>query len=148
MSKHTTHQERASGTQPVKDVFQVYQRNFGKYLNEIEKAVPENFRTVSHYQISFLEAWKNAVGAVLDVQRKIAQQAQINTQVPQAGSKAIDQATQGFINGNIFQDQIVNAFLDTTEKNVKSFNEYAEAYTEFQNNLIESWFSSFKNVRN
>ena len=148
MSKQTPHQVKANVTYPGKDIFQVYQRNFGKYFTEIEKTVPQNFRSVSSYQITFLDAWKNAVETVLDVQRKYAQKAQINTQIPEPASKAFDKAIDGLIQSRTIQDQFVNATLDATEKNIKSFYESAEDFAEFQNNLIESWFTSFKNVKN
>ncbi len=148
MSKQTTHQVKANVSYPGKDIFQVYQKNFGKYFTEIEKTVPQNFRSVSSYQITFLDAWKNAVEAVLDVQRKYAQKAQINTQIPEPAGKAFDNVIDGLIKAQIIQDQFVNATLDATEKNVKSFYESAEEFADFQNNLIESWFTTFKNVKN
>jgi len=67
MSKQTTQQGR--------DIFQVYERNFSKYFSEAEKAVPQYFQSVIGYQNqkSFLNTWKNAVDASIDVQRKYAQ---------------------------------------------------------------------------
>jgi hypothetical protein len=103
---------------------------------------------VSSFQITFLETWKNTVDAVLDAQKKYAQKAQLDTQVPQAASRAIDRAVDGLIKAQLIQDQFVNAAIEATEKNVKSFYESVEEFAEFQNNLIESCFTSFKNVKN
>ena len=147
MSKQTP-QVKTNVSYPGKDIFQVYQKNFGKYFTEIEKSVPQNFRSVSSYQITFLDTWKNAVETALDIQRRYTQKAQINTQIPEPASKAFDKATDGLINAQTIQDQFVNATIDATEKGVKSFYESAEEFAEFQNNLIESWFTTFKNVKN
>ena len=140
MSKQTTHQG--------KDIFQVYQKNFGKYFTEAEKTVPQYFQSVLNYQKTFLDTWKDTLDAVLGVQRKYTQKAQINTQIPEASSKAIDKSTDGLIKVGLIQDQFVNAILDVTEENVKAFHESAEAFADFNNNLIESWFTAFKNTRN
>ncbi len=148
MSKQTTQHGYSNASQPAKDIFQIYQKNFGKYFSEVEKAVPQNFRSVSSCQITFLETWKNTVDAVLDAQKKYAQKAQIDTQVPQATGRAIDRAIDGLIKAQLIQDQFVNAAIEATEKNVKSFYESAEEFAEFQNNLVESYFTSFKNVKN
>jgi len=148
MSKQTTQHGYSNASQQAKDIFQIYQKNFGKYFNEVEKAVPQNFRSVSSCQITFLETWKNTVDAVLETQKKYAQKAQLDTQVPQAASRAIDRAVDGLIKAQLVQDQFVNAAIEATEKNVKSFYESAEEFAEFQNNLIESCFTSFKNVKN
>ena len=121
MSKQTTQHVSSSTSQQDKDIFQIYQKNFGKYFTEIEKAVPQNFRSVSSYQITFLETWKNTVDAVLDAQKKYAHKAQINTQVPQATGRAMDRAIDGLIKAQLIQDQFVNATIEATEKNVKSF---------------------------
>ena len=140
MSKQTTHQGR--------DVFEVYQKNFAKYFSEAEKAVPNYFQSVIGYQKSFLSTWRNAVDAALDVQRKYAQKAQINTQIPTVSTKAADKATDGIIKVGQIQEQYANAALDVTEENVKSFYESAEAFADFYTKSIETWFTSFKNVRN
>ena len=42
------------------------------------------------------------------------------------------------IKAQLIQDQFVNAAIEATEKNVKSFYESVEEFAEFQNNLIES----------
>jgi len=141
MSTQANHQERANTS---KDIFEVSKKNFEKYVSEVEKTVPQYFQTMSNYQKTFLDTWKNTFEAVLDVQRKYAQKAQINIDLPEAASKSIEQATNELIKARLVQGQIVNATLDATEKNVKLFNESAEAFAEFQNNLIESWFTTFK----
>ena len=140
MSKQTTHQ--------IADVYQVYQKNFGKYISEAEKSVPQYFQSVINYQKTFLNTWRNTVEAVFNVQRKYSQKAQINTQIPEASTKAIDKATDRLIKVGQIQEQYVNAALDVTEENVKSFYESAEAFADFYNNIVESWFTSFKNIRN
>ena len=140
MSKQTTHQ--------VGDIYQVCQKNYGKYFSEAEKSVPKYFQSVINYQKTFLNTWRNTVEAVFDVQRKYSQKAQINTQIPEASIKAIDKATDGLIKVGQIQEQYVNAALDVTEENVKSFYESAEAFADFYNNIVESWFTSFKNIRN
>jgi hypothetical protein len=140
MSKQTTQQGR--------DIFEVYQKNFARYFSEAEKTVPQYFQSVIGYQKSFLNTWRNAVDAAIDVQRKYAQKAQINTQIPTVSTKAADKATDGIIKVSQIQEQYSNAILDVTEENVKSFYESAEAFADFYTNSIETWFTSFKNVRN
>ena len=140
MSKQTTHQ--------IGDIYQVFQKNFGKYFSEAEKSVPQYFQSVINYQKTYLDTWRNTVEAVFDVQRKYSQKAQINTQIPAASTNAIDKATDGLIKVGRIQEQYLNAAFAVTEQNVKSFYESAEAYAEFYNHTVESWFTTFKNVRN
>ena len=140
MSKQTIQQGR--------DIFEVYQKNFGKYFSEAEKSVPQYFQSVIGYQKSFLSTWKNAVDAAFDVQRKYTQKAQINTQIPSVTTKTADKATDDIIKVGQIQEQYANAILDVTEENVRSFYESAEAFADFYTKSIETWFSSFKNVRN
>ena len=140
MSKQTTHQ--------VGDIYQVCQKNFGKYFSEAEKSVPQYFQSVINYQKTYLDTWRNTVETVFDVQRKYSQKAQINTQIPAASTKAIDNTNDGLIKVGRIQEQYINAAFAVTEENVKSFYESAQAFAEFYNNIVESWFTTFKNVRN
>ena len=140
MSKQTTHQ--------VGDIYQVCQKNYGKYFSEAEKSVPKYFQSVINYQKTLLNTWRNTVETAFDVQRKYSQKAQINSQIPEASTKAIDKAIDGLIKVGQIQEQYINATLDVSEENVKSFYESAEAFADFYNNIVESWFTSFKNVRN
>ncbi len=43
---------------------------------------------------------------------------------------------------------IVDAFIDTTEKTVKFYDDSINAFVQFNTNQIESWFATFKNVKN
>ncbi|MGI0064274.1 MAG: hypothetical protein ACREAL_05320, partial [Nitrosopumilaceae archaeon] len=70
------------------------------------------------------------------------------TQIPEASTKAIDKATDRLIKVGQIQEQYAKAALDVTEENIKSFYESAETFADFYNNIVESWFTSFKNVRN
>ena len=135
-------------TQQGKDIFQVYERNFGKYFSEAEKAVPQYFQSVIVFQKTILDTWKNAVDAAIGVQRKYAQKAQIHTQIPSVTTKTADKTTDSLIKVGQIQEQYASAILNVTDENVKSFYESAEAFADFYTKSIESWFTSFKNVRN
>ena len=59
MSKQTTHQ--------VGDIYQVCQKNFGKYFSEAEKSVPQYFQSVINYQKTFLNTWRNKKKNVIEL---------------------------------------------------------------------------------
>ena len=42
----------------------------------------------------------------------------------------------------------VDTVIDTTEKSVKFFDDSIHAFAQFNTNQIETWFSTFKNVKN
>jgi len=88
---------------------------------------------------------RNDLQTTLMVREK---KAQINTNLPNVTTKAADKATDGIIKVSQIQEEYANAALDVTEENVKSFYESAEAFADFYSKSIETWFSSFKNVRN
>jgi len=43
---------------------------------------------------------------------------------------------------------IVDTVIDTTEKTVKFYDDSFNAFVQFNTNQIESWFATFKNVKN
>ncbi len=43
---------------------------------------------------------------------------------------------------------IADTIIDTTEKTVKFYDDSFNAFVQFNTNQIESWFVTFKNVKN
>jgi len=43
---------------------------------------------------------------------------------------------------------IADTIIDTTEKTVKFYDDSFNAFVQFNTNQIESWFATFKNVKN
>nr|AFD03300.1 hypothetical protein [uncultured archaeon W4-93a] len=43
---------------------------------------------------------------------------------------------------------IADTVIDTTEKTVKFYDDSFNAFVQFNTNQIESWFATFKNVKN
>ena len=66
MSKQQTRQVKAFVPYLGKDISQVYKRNVDRYFAEIEKTMPQYIQSMSNYQKTFFDTWKNTVDAVYE----------------------------------------------------------------------------------
>jgi len=146
MSKHSTSQE--TGYTHGRDSYKVFSENFGKYISEVERELPQYFQSVSNFQQEFLNTWKNTVESAMAVQREFATKAGIKTDVPDAALKIVQDATEEFVKARSVQNKIAIASIESARENVKTFNNSATAFTELNKNLVQSWISTFNPTRN
>jgi len=143
MSKQTT---QTATTQ--RNIYQVYTENFGKYIAEIEREVPQYFQAVSSFQQEFINTWKNSVESAIAVQKEYATKAGINYDIPAAALTAVQDTAEQATKARSVQNQIAIATIDAAKKNIKTVNDSANAFTELNKNLVQSWLNIFTPTRN
>ena len=134
--------------QESKEIYTVYKQNIDKYFDEVEKAAPQYLQSITNLQQEYLASWKNAIESAISLQQEFANKAGINTNVPSAVLKLINDTTEELIKARTVQNKIVLAAIDTTRQNVKTFNDNAKAFAELNEKLLQSWISACTPTRN
>ena len=134
--------------QESKEIYTVYKQNIDKYFDEVEKAAPQYLQSITNLQQEYLASWKNAIESAISLQQEFANKAGINTNVPPAVLKLINDTTEELIKARTVQNKIVLAAIDTTRQNVKTFNDNAKAFAELNEKLLQSWISACTPTRN
>ncbi len=131
-----------------KDIYAVSKQNVERFFDGVEKATPKNLQSITNLQQEYLEAWKNAINSTITLQREYANRSGLNTNVPQASLKVINDTTEEAIKAFSVQNQIALAAIDATQQNVKTFNDNAKAFADLNKNILQSWISAFTQFRN
>jgi hypothetical protein len=135
-------------TPETKEIFAVYKQNIGKFFDDIEKSLPQYLQSITNLQQEFTEAWKNAFDSAISIQQEYATKSGLNTSVPSAYIKMINDATEEVIKARSVQNKIALATIDVARQNVKSFNDSAKAFAELNQNMLQSWISAWTPTRN
>ena len=134
--------------QESKEIYTVFKQNVDKYFDVVEKTTPQYLQSITNLQQEYTAAWKNAIESVISLQQEFATKAGINTNVPAAVVKLINDTTEEMIKARAVQNKIVLAAIDTTRQNVKTFNDNAKTFAELNENILQSWISASIPTRN
>lgn len=135
-------------TQDTKEIYATYKQNVEKFFEDIEKAAPQYLQSITNLQQECTSAWKNAIESTISLQQEFATKAGINTNVPAAVIKAVNDITEEVIKARSVQNKVILAAIDATKQNIKTFNENAKAFTGLNENLFQFWISALTPARN
>jgi len=131
-----------------KDIFAVYQQNVDKYFAGIKQSVPRYHQSVTNVQQEYLDAVENLINSTIALQRDFATKSGITTNVPSAALKVIRDTTEEIVKAYDVQNKITLAAIDSTQQNIKTFNENAKAFADLNKNVVQSWISTFSQKSN
>ena len=135
-------------TQETKEIFAVYKQNVGKYFSEVEKLTPQFLQSITNLQQEYTAAWKNAIESAISLQQEFATKAGLNTNIPAAVVKMINDTTEELIKTRAVQNKVVLAAIDAVQQNVKTFNENVKSFVTLNENVLQSWISTWTPTRN
>jgi len=125
----------------TKDNFAIYQQSIDKYSTQVEQAVSRYFQALADLQGEYIHAWRNVTKANLSLQNEFATKFGFDTNIPEASQKIIRNMTDEFLKTRSVRDQIVIATIEAAKKNVKTFSDNANAFTDLNSDIMQSWIS-------
>jgi len=132
----------------AKEIFVVYKQNVDKFFDDVEKSLPQYLQSITNLQQEYTEAWKNAFDSAVSLQQEYATKSGLNTNVPSAYIKMVNDATEEIIKARSVQNKIALATIDVARQNLKSFNDSTKAFSELNQNMLQSWISAWTPTRN
>ena len=142
MSKNETTQTKS------KDVFSVYQENVDKLFNGIKQSVPQYHQSITNVQQEYLQAYENVVDSTISLQKEYVKKSGIAANIPEATLKVIHDITEEFVKAASIQNQVTLATIDSTQQNIKTFNDNAKSFADLNRNILQSWISAFTTKTN
>jgi hypothetical protein len=142
MSKNETTQTKSQ------DAFSAYQENVNKFFTGIRQSVPQYHQSITNVQQEYLQAYENVVGSTISLQKECAQKAGIAANIPEATLKVIHDTTEEFVKVASIQNQVTLATMDSTQQNIKTFNDNVKLFADLNRNILQSWISVFTTKTN
>ncbi len=126
-----------------KDIFSIYQKNINKIFYGAKKSVPKYHQSITNLQQEYFQAFENIVDFSITLQKEFVTKDNVVSDVPSTTLKMINDATEEFVKIFSIQNQIVLASIDTTQQNIKTFNDNIKSFVELNKNILQSWISIF-----
>ena len=135
-------------TPGAKDVFSVYQENIDKIFTGIRQSVPQYHQSITNVQQEYLHAYENVVDSTITLQKEYAKKFGVAPNIPQATLKVMNDTTEEIVKVTSIQNQITLATIDSTQQNIKTFNDNAKSFADLNRNILQSWISAFTTKNN
>lgn len=126
-----------------KDLFSIHQQNMDKFFNGIRTSVPRYHQAITNVQQEYLQAYENIVDSTISLKQEFTKKAGIDTRIPDAAIKVIQDTAEEVVKATSIQNQITLATIDATQQNIKTFNDNAKSFAELNRNILKSWISVF-----
>ena len=146
MSKST--QESKEFHTESKEIHSVYKHNADRFFDEVEKSITPYHQSITNLQRAYATAWKNITESVISTQREFATKAGMNTSVPAATVKIVNDMTEELIKAQAVQNKVVLAAIDATQQSITTFNENAKAFTGLNQGIMQYWIQACTPARN
>ena len=130
------------------DVFATVEDTAQEQVKSAEKSFPNYQTSVTSLQQEYTEAFQNIIDSTIALQREYANKTGINTNVPEATLKAVRDTNEQVVKSFDVQNKMAIAAVDAARQNVKTFTNNAKAFGEMNNNVMQSWISTFTPTRN
>jgi SMC interacting uncharacterized protein involved in chromosome segregation len=131
-----------------KEIHAVFKQNAGRFFDEVEKSIPQYHQSITNLQHSYIAAWQKATDSAISMNREFTTKAGINTNVPAAMVKLVNDTTEEIINAQAVQNKVVLAAIDATEQAINTFNENAKLFTGLNQGVLQYWIQACTPTRN
>jgi SMC interacting uncharacterized protein involved in chromosome segregation len=131
-----------------KEIHAVYKHNADRFFDEVEKSIPQYHQSITNLQRSYVAAWQKAIESAISINHEFATKAGINTSVPAAMAKMVNDTTEEFIKAQAVQNRVMLAAIDATQQAVNTFNENAKMFTGLNQGVLQYWIQACTPARN
>ncbi len=130
------------------DFYDVYKQNVEKYFESVVDTIPQDLQSFTDIQSEWYKAWKTTISSVISLQQDFATKTGLNTEIPEDAKNALIDTSKQIIKANSVQNQIIQTTASTIQKNIQSWNNTANAFTDLNKNILQSWISTFTQPKN
>jgi len=131
-----------------KEIHAVYKQNVDRFFDEVGKSIPQYHQSIENLQRSYVTAWQKAIESAISINREFTTKAGINTSVPAAMAKVVNDTAEEIIKAQAVQNKVVLAAIDATQQAINSFNENAKLFTGLNQGVLQYWIQACTPTRN
>jgi hypothetical protein len=98
-------------------------------------------------QDAYVQTWKNVINANISIQKEFATKAGYNTNLTDVSRKIVDDMTEEVVKARTVRDKIAIATIETSTKNIKTWNDNANTFADLNRNIVDFWMSAFTPIQ-
>ena len=125
------------------DNFTMIEKSNREYFAEIENSVPHFQQELFELQNELYKAWRDMVNTNIALQKEFADKAGINITMPKTSQIIIKYINEEFANFRSMRDKAIIAAIQTTKKNIKTWNSNANIFADWSKSILQYWTLTF-----
>ena len=125
------------------DNFDVIEQINKKYFSEIEHSVPHIQQILFDLQNECYKTWKNAINANTSLQKEFATTSGFNYVLPETAKTIFENMSEETVRYRSLCNKITIRTIESGKKNVKMWNDNADAFIDLNRKIMHFWLSSF-----
>jgi len=134
--------------QTSEDIYDIYKQNVEKYFENTVDTVPQHLQSLTNIQTEYYKTCKNTISSAISLQQEFAKKTGIDMDISEEAKKAIVDTNKQIIKAKSVQNQIIQATTNAIQQNIKTWNDNADAFTDLNRNILQSWISTFTQTKN
>ena len=131
-----------------KEIHAVYKHNADRFFDEVGKSIPQYHQSIENLQRSYVTAWQKLTESAISINQEFVTKAGINTSVPAAMVKIVNDTNEEIIKAQAVQNKVVLAAIDATQQAINAFNENTKSFTGVNQGLLQYWIQACTPTRN
>jgi membrane-bound ClpP family serine protease len=140
----STQSQASKSTQShASNVYSMYTQNVQKYFENISKATPQYFQSITQLQDECMKTCEKTINASVSMQQEFAKKSGIKTEIPDSAKTAITDFNKQIVQATTVNNQLAKTTIDTTIQNIKTLNDNVNAFADLNKNIIQSWMTPF-----
>jgi len=121
------------------DIYDVCKGNLERYFSEVKKTTVTYLQSVTDLQQEVMRSWKNTIESSISLQEELAEKSGLNQSVSKEAMKLTTRLSEEVSRAQKLQSQMLLTSLEAMRKNIKTFNENMNAFTELRRKVITSF---------
>jgi hypothetical protein len=142
MVDNTTKDSNTVRSSEFTDVYETVKVNLLRTVDEMAKAQPQYYQSISNLQLDYIQTIKNIIQTTISAQKQLAGN---SWTVPQTAPytdqfvKQSNEITNNTIRAVDVNNQLMINGLDALRENLKVYNRTMDTVNEFNNNIAKAW---------
>ena len=128
--------------------FDVCRQNTEKYFENTQSNISKYAQSFTDIQEEWFKACNNAVISTISTQQEFAKKVGTDTALPETAKNAMIDTNKQILKVKSVQAQIVQASAKAIQQNMKTWNDNTATFTDLNKNILQSWVSTFSQLRN
>ena len=124
-----------------KSAFNMIEKNTDAYCLDIENHVPHIQQILFDLQNEYYKAWKSTIKANILLQKQFTENLGLKQHISENSWKIFEDMHEEIKKSRAMNHKLLVSAIEINKKNIKTWNQNVENFSEFNKKVIEFWTS-------
>jgi len=129
---------KIENTSNQKDISSLWKEGIDNFYSNIEKSIPQIHQASANMFQEYVKAFNNTASLTVDIQREFATKAGLKSNLSETSVKILHDSEEKLNRSLNVQNKLSIASIDATKQNIKTWNEYSNAFANVSKSMADS----------